>query len=45
MSSLTVALVVIDNGITFPPAVTGWFDGITLDAESNDLIFAHDFEP
>lgn len=44
-SSLTVALVVVDNGITFPPAVTGWFDGITLDAESNDLIFAHDFEP
>lgn len=43
-SSLTVALVVVDNGITFPPAVTGWFDGITLDAESNDLIFAHDFE-
>lgn len=43
-SSLTVALVVVDNGITFPPTVTGWFDGITLDAESNDLIFAHDFE-
>jgi predicted outer membrane repeat protein len=43
-TSLTVALVVFDNGISFPPAVTGWFDGITLQAESLDLIFADDFE-
>ena len=34
----------IDNGVTFPPAVSGWFDGITLEVESLDLIFADDFE-
>lgn len=43
-SSLLVRLVVIDNGITFPAAATGWFDGITLEVESGDLIFANGFE-
>lgn len=43
-SSLNIQLVVIDNGVTFPPAVSGWFDGITLEVESLDLIFADDFE-
>ena len=37
-------MVVIDNGITAPPRVTGWFDGITLDVEAGDVIFADDFE-
>ncbi len=44
-SSMAIQLVVYDNGITFPPAVTGWFDGITLEAESGDLIFADGFDP
>lgn len=44
-SSITIELAVIDNGITFPPAVTGWFDGITLDVDEGDVIFADDFEP
>lgn len=44
-SSITIQLAVIDNGITFPPAVTGWFDGVTLDIEGDDTIFADDFEP
>ena len=43
-TSLTVALVVFDNGITFPPSVTGWFDGISLQVEGTDVIFADDFE-
>ncbi len=29
-SSLTVSLVVVDVGITNPPAINGWFDGISL---------------
>ena len=44
-SSIAIHLVVHDNGITFPPTVTGWFDGITLEAESGDLIFADGFDP
>ena len=44
-SSIAIQLVVYDNGIAFPPAVTGWFDGITLEAESGDLIFADGFDP
>jgi len=44
-SSINVMMVVIDNGITAPPRVTGWFDGITLDVEGSDAIFADDFEP
>jgi hypothetical protein len=43
-SSITVMMTVIDNGVTFPPTVTGWFDGITLEVESGDVIFADDFE-
>jgi hypothetical protein len=44
-SSITIYLTVYDNGITFPAGVTGWFDGITLDVENNDIIFVDDFEP
>lgn len=43
-SSLNVQLVVVDNGITFPGSATGWFDGITLEVESGDIIFQDDFE-
>lgn len=44
-SSLTVSLVVNDNGGTAPLTVTGWFDGITLDFEPfNDVIFANGFD-
>jgi len=43
-SSITVFLVVVDNGVTFPPTVTGWFDGITLQVEDIDRIFADRFE-
>jgi hypothetical protein len=43
-SSITVQLVVIENGITSPSTTVGWFDGITLDATEGDLIFANDFE-
>lgn len=44
-SSLTVMMVVVDNGITAPPRVTGGFDGITLEVEPSDVIFADDFDP
>lgn len=44
-SSLLVRMVVVDNGITAPITVTGWFDGITLEVEPlGDVIFADDFE-
>lgn len=44
-SSITVALVMVDNGIAFPAQVTGWFDGITLTGEPlSDVIFADGFE-
>lgn len=35
-SSLTVSLVMIDAGIAFPAQVQGWFDEITLEAQSLD---------
>lgn len=43
-SSITVLMTVIDNGITSPPTVTGWFDGVTLEVEASDVIFADDFD-
>lgn len=44
-SSLTVSLVVIDVGVTVPPAINGWFDGIHLAVSpiGNDL-FRDGFE-
>ncbi len=29
-SSLTISLVVVDVGVTIPPTINGWFDGINL---------------
>lgn len=44
-SSLTVELVVIENSTTAPATSYGWFDGITLGAESlDDVIFADGFD-
>jgi hypothetical protein len=31
VSSITIALVVIDNGLTTPGTATGWFDRVTLE--------------
>lgn len=42
-SSITVFLVVVDNKISNDWTVSGWFDGITLQPDT-DLIFADDFE-
>lgn len=46
-SSITILLRVVDNGLTAPPnnSATGWFDGITLEVEGSDLIFADGFDP
>lgn len=47
-SSITVSLMVYDNGVVGPPnnSAVGWFDGITLEVESlDDVIFADGFEP
>lgn len=45
-SSITVSLVAVDGGIVGPPSVTlsAWFDGITLEVDGSDVIFADDFE-
>lgn len=44
-SSITVALVVVDNGLTVPREATGWFDGISLTVEAlDDVIFADGFD-
>ena len=44
-SSITVLLTVIDNGVTSPPSVAGWFDGITLETQAlGGTIFADGFE-
>jgi predicted outer membrane repeat protein len=43
-SSITVSLVVIDNGLQLPRSFFGRFDGITLDIDG-DLIFANGFQP
>ncbi len=43
-SSITVILVVNDLGTTFPASVAGYFDGITLEVDAGDLIFANGFE-
>ncbi len=46
-SSLTVYLVVYDNGVVAPPnnSAVGWFDGITLEVVEGDIIFQDDFDP
>jgi hypothetical protein len=46
-SSITILLRVVDNGIVAPPknSAVGWFDGITLCAEGDDVIFADGFDP
>lgn len=44
-SSLTVFLVMVDNGLAVQGSVTGWFDGITLiETPFSDVIFANDFQ-
>ena len=42
-SSITVFLVVVDNEVSNDWTVSGWFDGITLEPDT-DLIFADGFE-
>lgn len=47
-SSITVSLVVIDNGLVGQPSnsAIAWFDGIRLEVESlDDVIFADGFDP
>lgn len=46
-SSITILLRVVDNGNVAPPnnSATGWFDGIALDVEGSDVIFADGFDP
>jgi len=46
-SSITVSLVVIDNGLTVPRRATGWFDVVSLALtpfEAGDELFADGFE-
>lgn len=44
-SSLTVSLVVVDVGVTSPPAINGWFDGIGLTVSPiGNALFADGFE-
>jgi hypothetical protein len=46
-SSITILLRVVDNGTVAPPnnSATGWFDGITLGVDVDDMIFANGFDP
>lgn len=46
-SSITILLRVVDNGTAAPPnnSATGWFDGITLGVEGDDVIFDDGFDP
>lgn len=45
-SSITITLIVVENGITSPPTASGWFDGITLEyIDPNDRIFGNGFDP
>jgi hypothetical protein len=38
-------LIAQDGGVTSPPAITAWFDGITMDVVSiYDRIFANGFQ-
>lgn len=43
-SSITVSLMIVDNGLAVSGNVTGWFDRITLTHELNDVIFANGFQ-
>lgn len=44
-SSIAVRLIAQDGGVTSPPAIAAWFDGITMDVVSlSDRIFANGFE-
>jgi len=43
-SSITVTLIGVDGGVSFPATISVRFDGITLTADGSDLIFADGFE-
>ena len=45
-ASITLSLVVIDNGLALPPVATGWFDGLSLVASPLDpnALFEDGFE-
>jgi predicted outer membrane repeat protein len=44
-SSIVLRLIAQDGGVTSPPAITAWFDGITMDVVSiYDRIFANGFQ-
>ncbi len=42
-SSITVSLVMVATGVTFPPGMHGWFDDITLTLDL-DALFSNGFE-
>lgn len=43
-SSITVTLIAMDGGDAFPRNISAWFDGITLEVDGSDVIFADDFD-
>ena len=43
-SSITVTLIAEDGGVSFPRNISAWFDGITLEVDGSDVIFADGFE-
>ena len=44
-SSIVLRLIAEDGGVTSPPAIAAWFDGITMDVVAiNDRIFANGFQ-
>ena len=44
--TILISLIAVDGGVVGPPsiALSAWFDGITLDVEGSDVIFANGFE-
>lgn len=43
-SSITITLIAEDGGVSFPRNISAWFDGITLEVDGSDVIFADGFE-
>lgn len=43
-SSISITLVAVDGGVTSPRSISAWFDGITLEVDAGDTIFANGFD-
>lgn len=43
-SSITITLVAVDGGITFPRSISAWFDAISMNLEGIDTLFADGFD-